>query len=427
MPIAAKNPDADEMKYPMSASAWVRHGWLAVTLLLAIALLVHAIVSYAGALSVVRGLDRGQADLFATALWERLAVRRTESDATTLARFLREYDARGLRYVAIVSASPQQSASAGRALGDGPPPAQDRASGRIPMMTVAGRLRAYFPTPLSAAADPQPRYVVLEFEPRAAVRLMRNARRTLSLATTIAVVFSIVAVIFVRTSARYQEARLRLEQQHHLTQLGEMSAVLAHEIRNPLASLKGHAQLAIEGLADGTRERRCIEYVIDSADRLEGLTSDLLSFARTGPLDVSPTDPVELVRMAGRDVFGDDRLVIDAPNAAATWPVDAARVRQVLVNLIDNARQASPARPPLALVSTQGNRLAVEIRDFGAGLPAGKEHRIFDAFFTTRASGTGLGLAVASRVAELHGGTLRATNHPDGGAVFTLTIPRQRG
>jgi two-component system sensor histidine kinase HydH len=269
---------------------------------------------------------------------------------------------------------------------------------------------------------------MLEFVPTAASRLMQSARRSLVLALAAAIVLSLAGWIFLRTSIRYEATRLRLEQQRHLALLGEMSAVLAHEIRNPLAALKGHAQLAVERVPVDSREHTCIEYVIEGAERLEALASDLLNFSRSGMADLAPADPVELMHVAACDVFGDDPVAIDDAGAPAQWIFDSSRVRQALVNLFDNARQCSPPGvAPHARVAQRADRLIFEIRDFGPGLPTGKEARIFDPFFTTRTNGTGLGLAVASRVAEMHGGEISAGNHADGGAVFRLAIPNSRG
>jgi two-component system, NtrC family, sensor histidine kinase HydH len=410
---------------PATAGRWARRGWMATTALLAIALVLNAVTSYIGSRRAVDGLNRGQADFLGGALREHLAVRGTLSDSEVAERFLAANESRGLRYVALAHDSAHAGTSAIGDIGATPPP-RDSASGRIPLLAVGNRLRAYVATsmPASSAAS----YMVIEFQPTAAARLMHSARRALLLAITGAVVLSFAGLVFSRTSLRYEETRLRLEQQRHLALLGEMSAVLAHEIRNPLASLKGHAQLAVERVPCGSRERTCIEYVIESAVRLETLTSDLLSFARSGPAELTAVDPVELMRSAARDVFGDDVVDVDDVSAPAQWLLDVGRVRQAVVNLLDNARQISPpGAPPSLRVAQRADHLVFEVRDFGPGLPAGREARIFDAFFTTRANGTGLGLAIASRVAESHGGEITAANHADGGAVFRLIIPNLRG
>jgi two-component system sensor histidine kinase HydH len=230
-------------------------------------------------------------------------------------------------------------------------------------------------------------------------------------------------LLFWRTSGRFEAARLALAEQKRLSQLGEMSAVLAHEIRNPLASLKGNAQLLAERLPADSREKSRADRVVSEATRLEALTSDLLDFARSGPLERAVVDPAVLVRTAIADVDASG-FELDAAAAPASWPVDANRMRQALVNILQNARQAAhDGRPPRVRVAQEGAALVVEVRDFGPGLAAGSEARIFDPFFTTRTNGTGLGLAVVRRIVEMHGGTITASNHPQGGAVFCIRLP----
>lgn len=287
---------------------------------------------------------------------------------------------------------------------------------------------------------------VLEFEPVVASTLMNGATRSMVLAGVAATLLTLAALLFWRTNERYDRALLRLEEQKRLTVLGEMSAVLAHEMRNPLASLKGHAQLLAERLPSDSRERAKADRVIGEASRLEALTSDLLDFARAGPIELRAIEPAGLMRTSIADV-AEDAFELDVSAAPDRWKIDAPRVRQALVNLLENARQASmngthgvataagdrapPSQPTgarakaaRARVAQEDGRLVFEVRDSGPGLPAGSEMRIFDPFFTTRTNGTGLGLAVARHVAEMHGGRITAYNHPDGGAVFRLELPR---
>jgi two-component system sensor histidine kinase HydH len=199
--------------------------------------------------------------------------------------------------------------------------------------------------------------------------------------------------------------------------------VLAHELRNPLASLKGHAQLLIERLAPGSQEREKAELVVDEAQRLEALTSDLLDFARSGPIDLKPTDPAALLASCIEEVASDG-FVIRRGVPTPEWPLDADRLRQALTNVLRNARQASPdgSRPEVE-VGREDGTLVFTVRDFGPGVAPGDEKKIFAPFFTTRTSGTGLGLTVALRVAEMHRGTITVNNHPEGGAIFRIVIP----
>src|SRR5262249_30131974 len=142
-----------------------------------------------------------------------------------------------------------------------------------------------------------------------------------------------VAVALVRRElVRQREERTR-ERERRLASLGEMSAVLAHEIRNPLASLKGNAQLLAASLDDKARTKA--ERVVADAKRLEQLTTDLLAFVRTGDLQRAPSAPGALVREAAGSV--DATIAVEDAAAPQAWSLDAARIRQVLVNLFDNA------------------------------------------------------------------------------------------
>lgn len=265
-------------------------------------------------------------------------------------------------------------------------------------------------------------HTLIEFEPVVAMQLLSQARRSLALGSVMAAVLTLAAVVLWRQHARYEAARATFEQQRRLSQLGEMSAVLAHEIRNPLASLKGNAQLLAERLPADSRDRAKAERVVTEATRLETLTGDLLEFARSGPIDRKATSPFDLAVDAVNEV-APDGIIVDAVGAPTRWSLDATRLRHALVNILQNAVQASPDRPPRLSVRRSGSSLVFEVRDFGPGIPAGAESQLFEPFFTTKTNGTGLGLAVARRAAEGHGGTIEAHNHPDGGAVFEIRIP----
>jgi two-component system sensor histidine kinase HydH len=263
----------------------------------------------------------------------------------------------------------------------------------------------------------------MEFEPLVAERLAAEATSTLLLSVLMAGALIAAAVVFLRLSVRQERTERRLEQQRRLGALGEMSAVLAHELRNPLASLKGHAQLLVERLGEGTQERDKAELVVNEARRLEDLTGDLLDFVRTGPIDRKPTDPSALLAACIAEV-APDGFVIRRSLPLELWPLDADRMRQALTNVLRNAHQASPeGTRPETEVGREDGTLVFTVRDFGPGIPPGDEKKIFSPFYTTRASGTGLGLAVALRVAEMHGGTITVNNHPEGGAIFRIVVP----
>jgi two-component system, NtrC family, sensor histidine kinase HydH len=396
------------------------------TLALGAAAIGSAWLSWRATRSAGDELVRAQAQVFRDAV---LSTNRVEPErrAAVLDSIVNNHKEGGLRFAAWVRAS-------GEILVSGGTPDARPLGGfdttRVQVTRLGVRVRASFPPPappsrlrafesMRVGEGLGPPSIIVEFEPVLAESMAARALGTL-------VVAGIVALVLMGAGIAFWRISQRMEEQRRLTALGEMSAVMAHEIRNPLASLKGHAQLLVERLPAGA-ERRKAERVVDEATRLESLTSDLLDFARSGPIDVRPVDPVALTRSAVREVLG-EQASVNAPNAPDRWPLDERRFRQaVLVNLLRNAAQAVPAtRPPETTVVRENGNLVFSIRDFGPGLPPEQEEHIFDAFFTTRTTGTGLGLAVARRIVELHGGRIDAGNVPGGGARFRVVLPWRR-
>lgn len=225
-------------------------------------------------------------------------------------------------------------------------------------------------------------------------------------------------------TTRVAEAELleAAKRDRHLASLGEVSAVLAHEIRNPLAALKGHAQILAESVETGTKLHAKAERVVAEAVRVEKLTDDLLAFARSGKLRTRSVDLRPLVTQAV-SVVGPDAIVVRAPDAPVMAELDAGRMLQLLDNLLRNA--VRHGKPPIeVLVDVQGDAVVVEVRDHGKGISADRLDRIFEPFVSDATRGSGLGLAVVRRVAILHGGRVTASNHASGGASFRVELPR---
>ena len=453
-------------------SSYGRLGWLATTLLLAIVLVFSSWSNYRNAVAAAGTVTRGQSELLESALRPLIPQPANDSLATeNLASFVTAHENAGVKYVALIEPDGRVSASAGSPeIPTALPPQDSAPSPGQYTVDVGDRVRVYFvrPRPFGPPPDglrgergnrsdergpnrqrdprtmatrdgapPQPgeprrmrsfHYALIEFEPVIAQGLVASAERSFLLTCIGASILTLAALLFWRISQKYDHAREHLEKQKRLSVLGEMSAVLAHEIRNPLASLKGNAQLLAERLPQASKEHTRAQRVVTEATRLEALTTDLLDFARTGPVELQPENPVAVLQNAISDV-DEQGFAVDAAGAPATWQIDPNRIRHALVNLLQNARQASPQGSEKPRVSVRGdqNQLVFEVRDFGSGLPEGTAERIFDPFFTTRTNGTGLGLAVAQRAAELHGGRVTAHNHADGGAVFRIELPRHAG
>jgi signal transduction histidine kinase/DNA-binding response OmpR family regulator len=244
----------------------------------------------------------------------------------------------------------------------------------------------------------------------------------------------------------YEETRRQLDGLKHaesqlmegerLCTVGKLAAGVAHEINNPLTAILGQAELMLtrSPLPPDARDRLTV--IMSETSRAARLLQNLLQLARRQAPERQPCvleDQVRLVlELKTHDLR---RSGIEVRTSFARVPAvlaDQGQIRQVLLNLVQNAQQAltgHPGRRELVVeIAAEDRRARVEVRDTGPGIPADVLPRIFDAFFTTKApgDGTGLGLWVCDSIVEQHQGTLRAENHPDGGAAFVLHLPYAR-
>ncbi len=224
----------------------------------------------------------------------------------------------------------------------------------------------------------------------------------------------------------------RLQRNERLADLGQVAAGLAHELRNPLASMSGSVEL-LRGAATREEDRRLMDIVLREAGRLDQLVARFLAYSRPA---APRREPVDLARVAREtlEVFGHDPAAARvrlAPELAPTpaW-CDADQLRQVLWNLLVNAAQAAQAAGTEAAVTIRvrsaplpaGGAL-LEVEDDGPGIGPEELARLFTPFFTTKPSGTGLGLATVQRVVDAHGGTVSAASVPGQGARFSVRLP----
>ncbi len=415
---------------------WVRWGWLATTVALGAAVILTAWSNLLSVREASITLYSGQNDLLLRAVTQPLRGQEIEPTAELVQRVLAEQSEAGLRYLAVYDREGVLEAHAGLPSGPVPSRLPDAAGPPGPHLEKlpGGRVRTTMIAPPhhdrdapASAERRRGRSVLLEFEPLVAERLAAHAARTLVVGLIVAVLLMAAAAVFWRMSQRHEEVQRRLEHQRRLGALGEMSAVLAHEIRNPLASLKGHAQLLAERFAAGSGERQKADRVVREALRLETLVGNLLEFARSGAIHPVITDPVALLRDAAEEA-GPGVIDCSATEAPPAWRLDEEGMRRALANVLRNAVQASPPGARIeAAVARERNRLVFTVRDHGPGFVPGQIAQLFDPFYTTRATGTGLGLAVAQRLVRLHGGTIHAENLPDGGARVRISIPEDRG
>lgn len=229
----------------------------------------------------------------------------------------------------------------------------------------------------------------------------------------------------------------KLLRQEHLSAIGKLSAAIAHEIRNPLASISGSIEMLRMMLDPPEEERALMDIVIREVDRLNGLIEEFLDYARPERYRKSNVEFGELVtetvRMFRQDPRVESGVEVEL-EPSAVWQrivnVDASRIQQVLWNLLRNARDAVGGEGVIRLRGglTRSRRTGqlqatLLVEDDGPGLPADVLPNLFEPFFTTKEDGTGLGLATCHRIVSAHGGTIDAENRPDGGARFVVRLP----
>ncbi|MEO8844588.1 MAG: HAMP domain-containing sensor histidine kinase [Kofleriaceae bacterium] len=344
-----------------------------------------------------------------------------------LAVILQDHHDEGVRYIAMLDNHALVIAEAGNPKGVFSQRARvartDRPRGtrNVEVVHIDGRLRIETPVSFRRrwnGGGTRASWIVIEVEPSEAHELRAASDRTFLIGVLAAFAMLGVAIAVVRREVRRTADEAERERQRRLASLGEMSAVLAHEIKNPLASLKGNAQLLAGSLPAGEKPRAKAERVVDEAVRLEKLIQDLLAFMRTGTIERSAYDPAILARDAASSVQGEIEVVA---GPLRTFQLDGNRIREVLVNLIDNAIAAGP--PVRVTVTVDHGWLIYEVIDHGAGVPAAEREKIFEPFHTNKTHGTGLGLAIAKRLVELHRGTITVDDAPGGGARFRIALP----
>src|SRR4029453_7225222 len=222
-------------------------------------------------------------------------------------------------------------------------------------------------------------------------------------------------------------AEERLAQQAALARLGQMAAVVAHEVKNPLAGIKGAVQVLMSRRPPGDPETTVMHEIVARIDALDDLIQDLMMYARPRPPRLSAVNLRHLideaVTMLRRDPVGSGlRVHIDGD--AGDVVVDPDLIRATVLNLLLNAAQAMNGRGEVQVTTVaRDGKWTIEVRDNGPGIPVVIRDQVLEPFVTTKARGGGLGLPIAKRVAELHGGTLTLACPPDGGTLVSVEAP----
>ncbi len=240
--------------------------------------------------------------------------------------------------------------------------------------------------------------------------------------------------LLVRSNDKLVSAQARLIEAERFAAIGELSAAVAHGIRNPVAGIKMAAQLAGLELPAAHPLRQNVDDIIGEADKLEARISTLLNFAK--PFEPHP-QRCRIDRLVATTVAsvrshaesGGIGLVVDVRDDLPAVMLDEAQIEQVLLDVLANAVDATPPGGHVTItaeLTDDGRHLRIAISDTGTGITPANMARVFKLFFTTKAHGTGLGLAVAKKIVERHGGTISLESHVGQGTRVTIELPLAR-
>lgn len=214
------------------------------------------------------------------------------------------------------------------------------------------------------------------------------------------------------------ELREQVALKNNLESLGEMSAGLAHEFKNAIATLQGYAQL-LQSMELNDKAQAATGSMLNEVRNLSSMVTAFLNFARPQPLQLEEVIVSELIA----DCVAELRLKCYTDvNLSLAVRADERMLRTALLNLMRNGAEAAPDAKVLVSATREDSTVVIQVRDTGPGISPADLQKIFIPFFTTKAKGHGIGLALTHRIITQHGGTLTAANAPEGGALFTIKL-----
>ncbi|MEW5723055.1 MAG: ATP-binding protein [Thermodesulfobacteriota bacterium] len=241
------------------------------------------------------------------------------------------------------------------------------------------------------------------------------------------------AIFILRDLSQIKALEERVRQSERLAAVGRLAAGVAHEVRNPLSSMRGLARFLARGLDEKSREAEYLKVMVEEIDRLNRVITGLLDFARPRPPEPAPVDLNDAARHTLNLVRDDARhngiaLREDLDPVASVIKADRDQAIQAMLNVLLNAIEAMPQGGRLTVTTKQGDGLALFVaEDTGPGFPPEDRDKLVDPFFTTKKKGTGLGLAQVARIMEAHGGRLELGGEPGRGARVALSFPLNPG
>ena len=226
-----------------------------------------------------------------------------------------------------------------------------------------------------------------------------------------------------------QDSFEQIKRADRLSAIGQLSASLAHEIRNPLASIDGAANLIESPQTSEEMRRGSLAIIHKEIQRLNRLLTNLLDFARPRPPEFQAVEPGRLleaiINLAGHSAQQKGITIRkDVPPSVPAFECDPEQMKQVVLNLAINAVQAMTAPGEIVLAARQyDSSVLISVRDQGPGIDDQDLDKVFNPFFTTKEAGTGLGLSVVYQIVTQHGGTVTTARNPDRGMTFSLVVP----
>ena len=237
-----------------------------------------------------------------------------------------------------------------------------------------------------------------------------------------------VSEAFSRMADELARREARLLHNERMAAIGQLAAGIAHELNNPIGIIRGYLK-TMSPDEDPEDLREELSILDEEAGHCQRIADDLLSYARSDQLSCDHIDMRPfLSETAKRYGVGEAVNAVKVIADDATVEADAARLRQVLMNLLNNAGQASPQGELISVVGeVRDNTYRVEVADRGPGIDPADMQRVFEPFFSKKKGGSGLGLAVCQGIVHSHGGTIEAGHASDGGAVFRIELPLRQG
>ncbi len=308
------------------------------------------------------------------------------------------------------------------------PEYNDRPSGRrILLGTGIGAYEYAFPLKTSGSKGT---YLVLVMNTAETENIIANAGRIWWTAGIVILLLWISGILFERMASRYIRLQAEIQRQRELGMIGQMTSVLAHEIRNALGGLKGYAQWVDEKTAGSDERKKALGFIIEGSDRIGSLVNEMLLFSRDETYRIEKINLYGLVSESlsealssfkgNRNIAVDDDLYVNA---------DGEKLRRAFLNGLINAKEAVSDKGKITIAASHKVEMVeIRIEDNGEGLGEEEIEKVFTPFFTTKTNGTGLGLAYARKVINGMGGRISLRNRSGAkGAVLVMQIPGGKG